>query len=183
MLNDLARDAEIIGCCRLDVPAASSSLWLAWTSKGLRHCVWSPPKAVKPGGFGACEPSSLPDRYALLNVYLEGQAVDPVTLPVDPVGTPFQLRVWNALRSVPRGQVRSYGGIAKDVGNPRAMRAVGGANGKNPIAIVVPCHRIVAAGSGLGGYSSGLDRKRFLLELEGVTLVDDGVAPGQTSFL
>jgi len=119
----------------------------------------------------------------LLEAYLAGEPVDPVELPVDLVGTPFQLRVWNALRAVSRGRVRTYGGIAKDIGQPRAMRAVGAANGRNPVTIVVPCHRVVAAGNELGGYSAGLPRKRFLLGLEGVALVEQGVAPGQTRLL
>ena len=89
---------------------------------------------------------------------------------VDPVGTPFQLRVWNALRSVPAGRTASYTDIATAIGAPTATRAVGAANGANPIAIVVPCHRIIGAGGSLVGYGGGLERKRWLLQHEGVLL-------------
>ncbi len=84
-------------------------------------------------------------------------------LPVDMRGTAFQLRVWQELRRIPRGETRSYGEIAAAVGVPGGARAVGQACGNNPVAIVVPCHRVVAAGGGLGGYAWGLDAKRLLL--------------------
>ncbi len=87
-------------------------------------------------------------------------------LPLDLAGTPFQLEVWNALLRIPYGETRSYGQLAVQLGHPGAARAVGTANGSNPVAIVVPCHRVIAAGGGLGGYGGGLDRKRFLLDLE-----------------
>ncbi len=88
-------------------------------------------------------------------------------LPLAPRGTPFQRRVWRALTEIPYGQVISYGELARRVGNPRAARAVGAANGANPIAIIIPCHRVVAA-NGIGGYGGGLEIKRRLLALEGV---------------
>jgi methylated-DNA-[protein]-cysteine S-methyltransferase len=124
--------------------------------------------------------ADVPDAYrSLLMAYAQGGPVDPRELPVDLRGTPFQLRVWNALRKVPRGSVRSYAGIAADIGSPRAMRAVGMANGANPVAIVVPCHRVVATGMRLGGYSGGLDMKRTLLGIEGVRVDAGRVIPGQ----
>jgi len=83
-------------------------------------------------------------------------------------GTDFQVDVWLALTDIPYGEVRTYGEIASAVRRPHAYRAVGNANGKNPFPIVVPCHRVVAS-SGIGGYAGGLDIKRFLLALEGVT--------------
>jgi methylated-DNA-[protein]-cysteine S-methyltransferase len=88
-------------------------------------------------------------------------------LPLDPAGTPFQRRVWEALRKIPYGETRSYGEIAREIGRPDAMRAVGAANGANPLPIVVPCHRVVGADGSLTGFGGGLDVKRFLLELEG----------------
>jgi O-6-methylguanine DNA methyltransferase len=115
----------------------------------------------------------------LLEAYAKGAEVDPRELPVDLRGTPFQLRVWQALRNIARGSVRSYAGIAADVGSPRAMRAVGMANSANPVAIVVPCHRVVETGMRLGGYSGGLDMKRLLLGLEGVQVDAGRVIPGQ----
>ena len=88
-------------------------------------------------------------------------------IPVDPGGTPFQARVWRALRRIPAGTTRSYGQIARKLGQPTALRAVGHANGRNPISIVVPCHRLVGADGSLTGYGGGLARKRWLLEHEG----------------
>ncbi len=83
-----------------------------------------------------------------------------------PAGTPFQVRVWQALRAIPYGETISYLVLAQRVGSPRASRAVGQANGHNPISIIVPCHRVIAADGSLGGYGGGLERKRFLLALE-----------------
>lgn len=85
-------------------------------------------------------------------------------------GTAFQRKVWAALRLIPFGQTRSYADIARKIGQPTAMRAVGAANGANPIAIVVPCHRVIGAKGALVGFGGGLNSKRLLLELEGVFL-------------
>jgi AraC family transcriptional regulator, regulatory protein of adaptative response / methylated-DNA-[protein]-cysteine methyltransferase len=87
-------------------------------------------------------------------------------LPLDIRGTPFQRLVWDQLRAIPRGETRSYTEIARRIGRPRAIRAVGTANGANPVAIVIPCHRALRASGHLGGYRWGLERKRRLLELE-----------------
>jgi methylated-DNA-[protein]-cysteine S-methyltransferase len=87
-------------------------------------------------------------------------------LPLAPAGTPFQQTVWAALRTIPYGQTVSYGELAEALGRPGAARAVGAANGRNPIGIVIPCHRVIGASGGLTGYGGGLDRKRFLLALE-----------------
>jgi methylated-DNA-[protein]-cysteine S-methyltransferase len=87
-------------------------------------------------------------------------------LPLAPEGTPFQLRVWSALREIPYGRTISYGELARRVGNPNASRAVGLANGSNPIAIIVPCHRVIGANGKLTGFGGGIDVKRRLLELE-----------------
>ena len=91
-------------------------------------------------------------------------------LPLAPAGTAFQQRVWQALRNIPFGETRTYGELARMIGQPGAARAVGAANGANPIAIIIPCHRVIATGGRLGGYAGGLDIKRRLLELEGITL-------------
>jgi methylated-DNA-[protein]-cysteine S-methyltransferase len=115
-----------------------------------------------------------------LRDYFDGRldALDPIA--VDPGGTPFQRRVWKALRDVPCGQTRSYGDVARAIGSERAVRAVGAANGRNPIGIVIPCHRVVSSDDRLGGYAGGLARKRWLLEHEGALLslrADGGLAP------
>ncbi len=106
------------------------------------------------------------DVGARLRAYLEGRLAAIEDLPVDPGGTPFQARVWAALRAIPTGRTCSYAELARAIGSPSAVRAVGGANGKNPIGLVIPCHRVIAADGGLGGYSAGLDRKRWLLAHE-----------------
>jgi methylated-DNA-[protein]-cysteine S-methyltransferase len=87
-------------------------------------------------------------------------------LPLAPSGTPFQLQVWKALQSIPYGQTRSYGQIAQMIGRGKASRAVGRANSKNPISLVIPCHRVIGADGKLVGYGGGLDKKAYLLELE-----------------
>lgn len=91
-------------------------------------------------------------------------------LPLKPKGTPFQLLVWEQLKQIPYGETRSYGEIAKAIGNPKASRAVGGANNKNPIGIIVPCHRVIGANGKLVGYAGGLDVKEKLLMLEKATV-------------
>ncbi len=99
--------------------------------------------------------------------YLAGSRRD-FDLPLAPQGTPFQQRVWAALREIPYGQTRSYRELALAAGSPRGYRAVGMANHRNPIPILIPCHRVVGADGSLTGYAGGLELKRKLLELEGV---------------
>jgi methylated-DNA-[protein]-cysteine S-methyltransferase len=89
---------------------------------------------------------------------------------VDPGGTEFQRTVWSALRAIPAGSTRTYGQLAASIGRPAATRAVGLANGRNPVAIVIPCHRVIGSNAGLTGYGGGLPRKRWLLRHEGVLL-------------
>ncbi len=89
------------------------------------------------------------------------------TIPLAMEGTDFQKSVWSRLCAIPFGETRSYRQIAEEIGNPKSVRAVGLANGKNPISIVVPCHRVIGSDGSLTGYGGGLERKKFLLELEG----------------
>lgn len=88
------------------------------------------------------------------------------TIPVAPAGTPFQRKVWSALQAIPYGATTSYGTIAQRIGSRAAVRAVGAANGANPIPIIIPCHRVIGANGSLTGFGGGLERKRFLLDLE-----------------
>ena len=101
-------------------------------------------------------------------------------LPLAPRGTPFQHQVWRALREIPYGETRSYGDIAVKLGKPTASRAVGAANGRNPLPIVVPCHRVIGADGSLTGFGGGMAAKAFLLDLEGIRLA--GPTPEQESF-
>ena len=100
-----------------------------------------------------------------LNEYFEGDRRT-FDLPLDPLGTAFQRRVWDALAAIPYGETRSYKEIAAATGNPKAALAVGSANGSNPLPIVVPCHRVIGSDGGLTGYAGGLSAKRLLLDLE-----------------
>ena len=112
------------------------------------------------------ERTELTDRaMEQLREYFSGQRKQ-FELPYELRGTEFQKKVWAALEAIPYGQTRSYREIAQAVGNPKAVRAVGAANGKNPMWIVVPCHRVIGADGGLTGYAGGVELKRALLELE-----------------
>jgi methylated-DNA-[protein]-cysteine S-methyltransferase len=95
-------------------------------------------------------------------------------LPLAPQGTPFQLRVWKALRRIPYGETRSYLDVAEGLGIPKAVRAVGAANGRNPIAIVIPCHRVIGSNGSLTGYGGGIQIKARLLALEGAAAAPRG---------
>src|SRR5690606_40805710 len=100
-----------------------------------------------------------------LDAYFAGR-LRAFSVPVAPRGTPFQQRVWAALREIPYGSTTTYGAIAAKLGAQAAVRAVGAANGANPIPIIVPCHRVIGANGSLTGFGGGLERKRFLLDLE-----------------
>lgn len=109
--------------------------------------------------------TAYPDAVAQLDAYFAGE-LTAFELELELVGTDFQRRVWAALQTIPYGQTRSYGEIAAQIGSPGAFRAVGLANGHNPIGIIVPCHRVIGSNGSLTGYGGGLDRKRALLDLE-----------------
>lgn len=111
------------------------------------------------------DPNAFSDAVEQLDAYFAGERVD-FDLALDLVGTAFQRRVWQALLTIPYGETRSYGEIAEQVGSPTAYRAVGLANGHNPVGIIVPCHRVIGANGSLTGYGGGLDKKRVLLEME-----------------
>jgi methylated-DNA-[protein]-cysteine S-methyltransferase len=105
------------------------------------------------------------DAVAQLDAYFAGTLTE-FDLDLDLAGTDFQRRVWGVLRTIPYGETRTYGEIADQVGSPQAFRAVGLANGRNPISIIVPCHRVIGSSGGMTGYGGGIDRKRHLLDLE-----------------
>ena len=107
----------------------------------------------------------LVDTARQLDEYFAGQR-QAFAVPLDPVGTAFQRQVWDALLTIPYGETRSYGQIARQIGLPNAVRAVGAANGRNPVSIIVPCHRVVGATGKLTGFAGGLEAKAHLLALE-----------------
>lgn len=101
-----------------------------------------------------------------LQAYMEGEITALDSLPVETGGTAFQREVWSALRAIPAGATESYGQLAARIGRPKAVRAVGLANGANPVGVVVPCHRVIGANKSLTGYGGGMERKRWLLDHE-----------------
>ncbi|HEY5226437.1 MAG TPA: methylated-DNA--[protein]-cysteine S-methyltransferase [Methylovirgula sp.] len=143
-------------------------LKLIASDKGLTAILWEndDPKRVRVGTL-----VEEPDHPVLkrterqLQEYFAGDRTA-FDLDLDFVGTDFQKRVWAALLAIPFGQTRSYAQIAEEVGSPKAARAVGAANGKNPISIVAPCHRVIGANGDLTGFAGGLDAKRYLLSHE-----------------
>ncbi|MCZ7415084.1 MULTISPECIES: methylated-DNA--[protein]-cysteine S-methyltransferase [unclassified Streptomyces] len=120
-----------------------------------------PPEA----SFGVPEPEGFADVTAQLGEYFAGERTA-FSLPLALEGTPFQRTVWAALCEIPYGETVSYGELAEHIGRPTASRAVGMANGRNPVGIIVPCHRVVGASGSLTGYGGGLDRKLHLLDFE-----------------
>ena len=108
---------------------------------------------------------AFPDAVEQLAAYFAGDRIE-FDIELDLIGTEFQRRVWAALLTIPYGETRSYGEIARQICSPGAFRAVGLANGHNPIGIIVPCHRVIGSNGSLTGYGGGIDRKRALLELE-----------------
>ncbi|WP_031004433.1 methylated-DNA--[protein]-cysteine S-methyltransferase [Streptomyces sp. NRRL F-5727] len=125
---------------------------------GQRH---RPPEET----FGAPDPRPFGEAIRQLDAYFAGELTD-FDLPLHLEGTPFQLRVWEQLRLIPYGETRTYGELAEALGSPGASRAVGLANGKNPVSVIVPCHRVIGSGGSLTGYGGGLDRKQRLLAFE-----------------
>lgn len=125
---------------------------------------------AKPDAWGSMvsldsAPAVLQEAARQLGAYFSGERTD-FDLPLRPHGTPFQVTVWEALRGIPYGETISYAELARRVGSPGASRAVGLANGRNPISVVVPCHRVIGANGSLTGYGGGMERKRRLLDLE-----------------
>ena len=129
---------------------------------GGKNCPPLPTEARQHGN----EPHPVIDAAkAQLAAYFAGQRTD-FDLPLEPVGTAFQKRVWLALTRIPYGETRSYADQARAIKNPAACRAVGAANGRNPLSIVVPCHRVIGASGSLTGFGGGIETKRLLLDLE-----------------
>ncbi|MDH2392028.1 methylated-DNA--[protein]-cysteine S-methyltransferase [Streptomyces sp. HNM0663] len=118
--------------------------------------------------FGEPDPRPFDETIRQLNAYFARELTE-FDLPLHLEGTPFQRSVWEQLRKIPYGETRSYGNLAQALGRPGAARAVGLANGRNPVGIIVPCHRVVGASGGLVGYGGGLDRKQRLLAFESGT--------------
>ena len=156
------------------------SLLLAGTDDGLA-CIGFPSGkgAVTPRTDWHRDDAAFAEVRAQLTAYFDGRLTR-FDLALAPRGTPFQLTVWQALTEIPPGETISYGELARRIGRPTASRAVGAANGANPLPIVVPCHRVIGVGGALTGFAGGLETKRFLLALEGGPAVP---APAQRGLL
>ena len=146
---------------RTTMKSPVGTLYLAGDDQTLMELLFS--KKQKEG-----KEDDRPFREAIrqLEAYFAGERKR-FDLRLEPEGTPFQKSVWMALRGIPYGRTESYGELAQRIGNPRACRAVGAANGKNPISIIVPCHRVIGGNGTLTGFGGGLDVKEKLLRLEG----------------
>ncbi len=153
----------------LDTPLGP--LRLDGSAKGLSRLEFTgdvPPGAPSEVPPGA--PAWLAEAVSAIQKYFAGGLRELPPAPLDLTGTPFQLQVWQELQKIPPGQTLSYQELARRLGRPRAARAVGQAVGANPVPLLIPCHRVIAAHGKLGGYSAGLPRKRWLLKHEGAEM-------------
>jgi methylated-DNA-[protein]-cysteine S-methyltransferase len=143
------------GICWLGTPGATLDTGLNWIRRKMDVASISEDASIEPLRQAADE----------LERYFAGERVQ-FACPLDLHGTPFQLQVWHALTRIPYGETRTYTEIARETGHPSAVRAVGAANGANPVAIIVPCHRVIGSNGALTGYGGGLPTKAWLLALE-----------------
>lgn len=156
-------------CKKVDSPVGR--LTLVATDQGLAAILWENDRPRRVRLNIEAEDASHPvlvETERQLAEYFSGRR-KAFTLALDLAGTAFQRRVWEALLTIPFGETRSYGQIARQIGSPTALRAVGAANGRNPVAIVAPCHRVIGATGRLTGFAGGLEAKARLLALEGAT--------------
>ena len=152
---------EPLYLCKM--PSPIGELTLAAAENALTRIVL--PACLPPGKGIYAQTPLLQQAMEQLCAYFAGELRE-FSLPIAPKGTPFEQRVWKALCAIPYGETRTYGQIAAAAGSPRGFRAAGMANHKNPLAIVIPCHRVIGANGSLTGYAGGLETKKFLLALE-----------------
>ena len=150
---------------RTSLPTPIGELILLGDEHGLAELRFPESRAPAPPAPSGCQSPVLGEARAQLAAYFAGER-RAFELALAPTGSPFFLRVWEAVLAIPFGETRTYGQIAAQLGQPRAGRAVGLANGRNPVPIIVPCHRLVGADGSLTGYGGGLERKRWLLDHE-----------------
>lgn len=149
------------------LPSPVGPIVLAADEVGLTHLLFGHRVETPPEGDGSARGAEiLAETESQLAEYFEGER-EAFSLPLHPQGTEFQRAVWSALEGIPYGETISYRELADRIGRPKAVRAVGAANGKNPISIIVPCHRVIGADGSLTGYGGGLPAKQTLLALEG----------------
>lgn len=159
------------------------NLLLAGDDAGLRIIGFPEGKGrVKPEATWTCIEDCFIDVEDQLREYFKGERKT-FKLNLAPTGTTFQLEVLSALQEIPCGETRCYFDIAKRIGRPKAVRAVGAANGRNPLPIVIPCHRVIGSDGSLTGFGGGLDVKKFLLKLEGASFIEAIVNEKQESVI
>ena len=154
----------------LKIDSPLGPLHIAASDAGLRRISFgaaSPSRRGAPGEASGARRTVLEKTRRALDRYFAGEPEEFAGIPLDAGGTEFQRRVWNCLRMIPAGETRSYGDVARAIGRPRAVRAVGSANRVNPLPIVVPCHRVIGSDGALGGYAGKVERKEWLLKHEG----------------
>jgi methylated-DNA-[protein]-cysteine S-methyltransferase len=145
--------------CMHSVDTPIGTLWLSYDAERLTGVAFHGPP-----GASSSDPLVV-EAEEQLHAYFAGE-LERFELPLGPRGTDFQRRVWEALEEIPYGTTTTYSALAKAIGRPHACRAVGAANGRNPLPVIVPCHRVIGAAGALTGYGGGLERKRRLLALE-----------------
>jgi len=149
-----------------EMQSPAGSLLLAADDAGLRQIIFMNGRdRTQPGRDWVLDRSAFAETIRQLEAYFAG-GLESFNLPLAPQGTPFQLQVWRQLCEIPYGETISYGELARRIGNPKASRAVGLANGSNPIPIIIPCHRVIGSNGKLTGYGGGLPIKEKLLALE-----------------
>lgn len=152
--------------CYTQIESLIGPLLLAADDAGLRRIIFMNGRdRAQPDPTWALDPATFAETTRQLRAYFAGE-LEQFDLPLAPDGTPFQLKVWSQLCEIPYGETISYGELARRIGNPKASRAVGLANGSNPIPIVIPCHRVIGSNGKLTGYGGGLPIKEKLLALE-----------------
>lgn len=154
------------------VPSPVGPITLVASPTGLRAVVWDGDDADSSAETSGAVPGRTPildEAVRQLDDYFAGRRLE-FDLPLEPIGTEFQLGVWRVLRGIPYGETISYGEQARRLGDAKKARAVGGANGRNPLGIVVPCHRVIGADGSLTGFGGGIDSKKWLLEHERAVL-------------
>jgi methylated-DNA-[protein]-cysteine S-methyltransferase len=154
-LGDFGAALTPTGLGRLTLPAEPFGRCEAWAGR------WMPIAELRQ------DQVALRSLAEQLNAYLEGDLRD-FSIPLDMRGTPFQVAVWQALQQIGYGEVRSYAAVANAIGRPTAVRAVGAANGVNPVPVIVPCHRVIGSNGTLTGYGGGIEMKAWLLRREGI---------------
>ena len=163
----------MIACRRIDSPVGP--LMLAADDAGLRHIEFRDNRhPANRADWHGGDNAVLQAAEAQLGEYFAGRRRR-FELPLAPQGTPFQRQVWQALAGIPYGATVSYAQLARQIGNPAGLRAVGAANGRNPLPIVLPCHRVIGADGELTGFGGGLPVKQFLLQLEGALPEQSGL--------